>query len=100
MPSISSSVQDRTVTITIGGDFTFDLNQAFRESYKAHPGTMSFVLDLSRAGYMDSAGLGMLLQLREYAGADAARITLKGPNPTLRQILDIANFGKLFRIVD
>jgi hypothetical protein len=38
----------------------------------------------------------MLLQLREYAGGDSSRITISGASPTIRSILEIANFSRLF----
>ena len=56
------------------------------------------MVDLSGADYMDSAGLGMLLRLREYAGGDKADITVTGSNSTIRTILDVANFGLLFKL--
>ena len=47
---------------------------------------------------MDSSALGMLLLLREFAGGDDADIQLVSPNAEIRNVLDIANFGKLFTI--
>jgi anti-anti-sigma regulatory factor len=46
---------------------------------------------------MDSSSMGMLLQLREYA-SDAEPVTLLKPNDVVREILQIANFDKLFTI--
>ncbi len=86
------------ITIAIQGDFTFDLNREFREAYQACPGNAQFEVDLRQSGYMDSAGLGMLLQLRDYAGGDSARITITGANDTIRNVLEVANFHKLFTI--
>jgi anti-anti-sigma regulatory factor len=45
---------------------------------------------------MNSAALGMLLVLRERAGGDHAKITLKGFNDSLAEILQISRFDKLF----
>ena len=79
-------------------DFVFDVNREFREAYRQSPADRSFVVDLSRSSYMDSAGLGMLIQLRDYAGGGQARIRLTGVNDTIRSILSVANFERLFEI--
>jgi len=47
---------------------------------------------------MDSAGLGMLIQLRDFAGGQAASIRLVGLNDTIRTILNVANFSRLFEL--
>jgi hypothetical protein len=39
----------------------------------------------------------MLLLLRQYAGGDHAQVTLARPSPSVRKILSIANFHRLFR---
>jgi len=98
MSAVKSQVQDGNVVLAITRDFTFDLNQHFRAAYKAHPPTTPFVVDLTQARYMDSSGLGMLLQLREFAGGNQSRVTIRGCNETVREILKIANFERLFRI--
>jgi hypothetical protein len=40
----------------------------------------------------------MLIQLREFAGQDSVRIRPTGVNETIRTVLDVADFGRLFRI--
>lgn len=98
MSSIQTEqLADRTV-IRVRGDFTFDIHRAFREAYQAQSAGSRYEIDLSQAQYMDSAGLGMLIQLREYAGGKSDSVILSGTNPTLRGILEIANFPRLFQI--
>jgi anti-anti-sigma factor len=96
MSRISIRQEDNTTTITVHGDFVFDVNREFRDAYQSSPATDRFVVDLKDTAYMDSAGLGMLIQLRDYAGGQAASIRLVGLNDTLRTILNVANFGRLF----
>lgn len=98
MPSISVSREENTTTIAVHGDFVFGLNREFREAYQASPPTNRFVVDLTDTAYMDSAGLGMLIQLRAFAGGQSARIRLVGLNDTIRTILTVANFSRLFRL--
>ncbi|MCB1790121.1 MAG: STAS domain-containing protein [Gammaproteobacteria bacterium] len=96
MSNITLSSRNGDHVIVIKGQFTFDSNQAFRNAYKSIPPSQPITVDLSSTDYLDSAGLGMLVRLREYAGN---AVTLRGPNPTVRNILEIANFGRIFTIV-
>lgn len=96
MANVASKVDKGQVVITIKGDFVFDVNSEFREAYKKHPSHSRFLVDLSRANYMDSAGLGMLLQLREHAGGDQSRVAVRGFNDVIRDIFKVANFHRLF----
>ena len=96
---IRRSEADGQVELAVEGNLSFDVHREFRESYKQLPATSRIIIDLSRADYVDSAGLGMLIQLREHCGGDEASVTLQGANETIRTILDVANFSRLFRIV-
>ena len=48
--------------------------------------------------YLDSSALGMLL--REKAEGKGKRLVLSGLQGTVKQVLDIANFGMLFTLRD
>ncbi|QGU32527.1 STAS domain-containing protein [Thermochromatium tepidum] len=87
------------VTIAIDGRFDFAQHKDFRNAYKdVAPGSMRFVVDLSRASYLDSSALGMLLLLREHVGGDPDRVRLIGSSEEVRRVLKIANFDRLFRL--
>jgi anti-anti-sigma factor len=86
-----------TVHIFITGRFDFNCHQEFRRSYEGATGASEYVVDLSETEYMDSSALGMLLLLRESAGNNAA-IKLANCRPSVRRILEIANFQSLFPI--
>lgn len=94
----SLSPDERTVTIHVNGRFDFAAHQEFLRAYKAFPrGEKSFVIDLKNAEYMDSSAMGMLLQLRDY-GSQAKQMELVNGNDSVREILRIANFDKLFKV--
>ena len=87
------------VTISVVGKFDFQLYDEFRASYADSTGTgVEYVVDLSNTEYLDSSALGMLLLLREHAGGESSNIEITQASPEVRKILDVANFGKLFRI--
>ncbi|MCU7904475.1 MAG: STAS domain-containing protein [Candidatus Thiodiazotropha sp. (ex Epidulcina cf. delphinae)] len=93
------SGDEKTVTINIAGRFDFSTHQEFMQAYKAFPrGEMHFVVDLADAEYLDSSAMGMLLQLREHSTSQADSVVLMNGNEAVRDVLRIANFGKLFTI--
>jgi anti-anti-sigma factor len=47
---------------------------------------------------LDSSALGMLLMLRDKMSGVNKDVSLTGVQGNVKQVLDIANFGKLFRI--
>lgn len=100
--SVSSEFSEieNTLNINIDGRFGYDCHQDFTLAYKqlSQAAAKKFIIDLSRASYMDSAALGMLLVLRERVGGDRSDITLTGANREIQKVLDIANFEKLFKI--
>lgn len=55
-------------------------------------------VDLSALDYMDSAGLGMLLTLRDRAERAGAEVVLRRPRSEVRELLVLACFDTLFRI--
>ena len=98
---ISTTVSDSgdKVTIAGAGKFDFQLYDEFRASYADTAGTgVEYVVDLSETEYLDSSALGMLLLLREHAGGETSNIEISQASPEVKKILDVANFGKLFKI--
>lgn len=95
--NISSNTVGDTTTISIVGEFCFDVNKAFRDAYKTKPDTHQFTINLSGVSRMDSAALGMLIQLREFT-KNKSGVVLSKPSTEVSQILQIANFQSLFSI--
>jgi len=87
-----------TVQVKIDGRFDFSLHKEFRDAYKDLPEKSQYIIDMGSTDYMDSSALGMLLLLREHAGNESAKIKIQGCQPTIKQILSISNFEKLFDI--
>jgi anti-anti-sigma factor len=99
--SINMTVSDggSKVTIAVAGKFDFQLYDEFRASYADTSGNgTEYVVDLTDTEYLDSSALGMLLLLREHAGGESSNIEITEASPEVRKILDVANFGKLFKL--
>lgn len=90
-----------TVTIQISGQFNAGIHREFRDAYKdrvENPNKAHYIIDLGKTDYMDSAALGMLLLLHDYVGGGNSSITIRQANDTIRGILEIAKFDRLFQI--
>jgi len=88
-------------TLYMNGRFDFSAHRSFKEAYDPlllQKPITSLEVNLSNVAYMDSSALGMLLMLHERAQALGKEVVLSRANTTVMQILDIANFGKLFTI--
>lgn len=89
-----------TLVIQIEGRFDYQLHRNFRDTYRDLTGVNSVVIDMRRTDYLDSSALGMLLLLRESVmGGGKKEILLRNVNPQIRNILNIAHFDRLFKIL-
>ncbi len=61
-------------------------------------GVRELDVDLEALDYMDSAGLGMLLTLRDRAGKSGAQVRLAKPRGDVKELLSLACFDTLFAI--
>jgi anti-anti-sigma factor len=98
---IASEESSGCLVLNLSGRFDFHSHREFRTAYeKALESSGAKTLELNFAGvdYLDSSALGMLLLLREKAEAGGRKVVLAGLKGTVKQVLDIANFGKLFTI--
>jgi len=53
---------------------------------------------MSKLDYLDSSALGMLMLLNERAKAVSKSIALVCPSDVVKQVLEVANFNRLFTI--
>lgn len=103
MNQFASSIQSQAdgVCIRLAGPFDFHARKTFSAATAdalARPGARQIILDLAEVGYIDSAALGMLMLLRDRADAAGKRVVLRRAGDTVRRILDIARFERLFAI--
>ncbi|QID18271.1 STAS domain-containing protein [Nitrogeniibacter mangrovi] len=90
--------QEGTV-LKLGGRFDFNAHREFRDgvdSVLQKEGRVD--VDLAEVAYLDSSALGMLLMLRDKAKSAGREVRLVNARGSVRQVLEIANFSKLFAI--
>jgi anti-anti-sigma factor len=96
------NAENARAVISLEGRFDFSRHREFRgacDQALAAAGVREVEVDFGRVDYIDSSALGMLLMLRDNARGANKTVKLANCRGNVRQILDIANFSKLFPIV-
>lgn len=87
--------------VRLSGRFDFNAHRDFRAAYEplmTDGEVRALTVDMGGVEYLDSSALGMLLMLRDKAAAANKSLTLSNVRGPVKQVLEIANFGKLFQI--
>ncbi|PWG65867.1 STAS domain-containing protein [Spiribacter halobius] len=86
--------------IRVRGRLALQNHRDFRAVYDGISDVRHYIVDLSETEYVDSAGLGMLVLLHEYAQARNATVELADANERTARILRIAGFDKIFMMTN
>lgn len=99
---ITKEVNNRNVTLKLEGNFTYTQRKPFQEMLKsvAVDGVDQIVIDLSQVAFLDSAALGLLMISHRQVQAEKRTLSLAYPQPTVRQILELANLHKTIPLID
>lgn len=87
--------------IVLSGQFDFNSHREFRnacESVIGNTEVKEILIDFKQVTYLDSSALGMLLLLKEKVAAANKSLALVNCQNTVKQVLEIACFGKIFTI--
>jgi anti-anti-sigma factor len=93
---------ESTKEIFLQGRLTFSDNVVFRkivDDLKEFGGAKC-VFDLSGLEFIDSAGLGMLMLLRDATTGKSFSIAIRGADGQVRRMLEIAKFDALIPFED
>ncbi len=92
---------DGKVVIVLQGRFDFNAHREFREAIDqaVKDAANAIHVDLAGVDYLDSSALGMLLMLRDRAKGAGKEVALANARGSVKQVIDIANFGKLFSLL-
>lgn len=91
---------ENTIVVKIPEKFDYSTNAEFRAAYSDKSTKNTFILDFSETRHIDSASLGMLLLLKEYAGGTLDKIQFIHCSPEIIKIFKICHFDKMFNIVE
>lgn len=99
--AIQTNIHEQVGSVCIDGKFNFFLHREFKHAYTnllSDPSIQEIEVDMQRMDFIDSAGLGMLMLLRERAVVANKSIVLSNPSKSVSELLWVANFDKLFVI--
>jgi anti-anti-sigma factor len=97
---IKEAADGETLDIRIKGRFDFEMHEEFGAALERIKETKykEYKIDFKEVTFIDSSAIGMLLLLRDVAGADNANIEIKHCNQEIREELEMANLHKLFSL--
>src|SRR5438132_14347088 len=92
--------QDRANVLAIEGDIDLHISPAVTEALNAmiKKKPERIVIDLSRATYIDSAGVAALILAMQEVDAYGGKFFLSGLQETLRSIFETSRLDRIFRI--
>lgn len=97
--SVKSTVSNDCGTVYIDGSFAFQLQGEFRQAYESLAEKCKEVrVDLDRADYMDSSGLGMLLVMKKFLDGKNMKYEIVGSKGQTYDLLQLTHFNKYFKI--
>jgi anti-sigma B factor antagonist len=92
---------DRTI-VGVSGQLVVANRQELKERVldELQRGVRRFVIDFRDAGYIDSAGLGVLVALSKKIREQAGELRLAHLNDDLKTLFEVTKLDAIFRIVD
>jgi len=91
------SKDDKTLVISISGNFDFTLLNEFRKAYSEAKGLAdSYIVDLRSTATIDSSALGMLLNMQRHLNQPDGKIKIINCNQVVGKVLRITSFDKKF----
>ncbi|MEK6801163.1 MAG: STAS domain-containing protein [Nitrospirota bacterium] len=99
---ITQEIHNKKATLRLEGNFTYTQRKAFQEVLKTicTDHVEEVVIDLSQVVFLDSAALGLLMITHRQLGADKRKLSLAYPQPTVRQIIELANLHKTIPMIE
>jgi len=103
IPIVSEPNEDGTVTVTVCGEIDFSNADAVADGIRGaiaqwSPPTVR--IDLKDATFIDSTGLGALIEGYRAATAGATRFVVVNPTATFRRVLTVTGLCELFGLAE
>lgn len=98
---LTTSVRNDTTVVAVEGELQFETAMDFRTAITEVIGTSNsprIDVDLGHTTYLDSSGLGVLLTARDMARKKSMDMVLCGCRGSVREVLSVARFDRLFTI--
>ena len=92
----------KTNMVSIRGEIDIYSIEKFREIIEEKIRTQApeIILDCSELSYMDSTGMGVLIELRNKTKEMGQKIIMINPRPNIKKLLSLTGVDKIIEIVD
>lgn len=102
MSSNSIIKMEKTSMVSIKGEIDIYSIEKFREIIEEKIRTQApeIILDCSELSYMDSTGMGVLIELRNKTKEMGQKIIMINPRPNIKKLLSLTGVDKIIEIVD
>jgi anti-anti-sigma factor len=97
--SVDLATEGTSVIITLAGELDLSAVEELREFSTAcllQPSTHTLIVDLGRLTFLDCAGLGGLVELKERARGEAKRFELRSVPARVNRLLILSGTGDYF----
>ena len=92
---------DNISTVAVSGRLDAANVEAFKdEATQAARNAQAVIVDFSKASFVDSMGLGALVNLLKACSSEDVSLALAGLTPQVRQIFELTRLYRLFDIYD
>lgn len=97
---ITTGKEGKVRVVRLAGQLDFftadELRRQLRDFRAA--GDLFLLVDLSEVAYVDSSGLGLLIEMQHCFTSAAGRMKLSGVNPEIRRVLDKTDLFRFFEV--
>jgi anti-sigma B factor antagonist len=100
--SVQTRTEGNAQVIAIEGEVDLKTSPQLRDELLEVVGQApeKIVVDLSQVRYMDSSGVGTIVEAKRRADSNGATILLAGLQPRVRSVFEITQLDKFFTICD
>ncbi|MBC3797195.1 STAS domain-containing protein [Acetobacterium tundrae] len=93
---------EQATMISIKGEIDIYSIGKFRELIEKKIATQApqIILDCTELSYMDSTGMGVLIELRNKAKEMGQKIIMMNPRPNIKKLLNITGVDKIIDIIE
>lgn len=91
----------KTSMVSIKGEIDIYSIEKFRESIEKEIKTQAtqIILDCTELSYMDSTGMGVLIELRNKTKEMGQKMIMMNPRPNIKKLLALTGVDKIIEIV-
>lgn len=99
--NITQKKSDGHMLLHMEGRFDFGARKTFKDAMdQAIKDEMPIILDLEHVSFVDSSALGLLVISHQNLKSKKIQFCLVNPQTYVRQVLDLANIGKMIPIYE